>query len=66
MGLVERKPDYVACEQQRCRPALHLFSLIGTFIICSYESIVVKFSACKISLLWLVSLVEQADLSLIW
>ena len=44
----------------------HLASLISTLMICSCESIIVKFAACKISILWLVSLVEQAGLSLIW
>ena len=32
-GHEARKPDFVACEQQRCRPACNICSLISTCVV---------------------------------
>ena len=40
MGCEARKPDFVACEEQWCRPACALRSLISAFVIHILESII--------------------------
>ena len=44
----------------------HLRSLISTFVIRCLDSIIPVVSICKISSLYLVSIAEQANLSLTW
>ena len=48
MDLVMRKSDFVSGEQQRCRPAVYLHSLISAFIIHPPESILAKFAEYEI------------------
>ena len=64
MGLHARKPDFVACKQQRANQSGHLCSLISIFVICSLESIPINLAPCKPSIFQLVSIAEQAGLSL--
>ena len=39
VGLDARKPDFDACEQQRCSRAAHVCNLISIFVIGSLDSI---------------------------
>ena len=59
MSHVMRKPVLAICEQQRC-------SLISTFVVCYLDSIIPILAKSKISRLQLVSVAEQAGLSLTW
>ena len=45
---------------------IHLCSRIIPYAIHSLESIIVKMATCKISVLQLVSVAKQSDLSLTW
>ena len=66
MGLDERKPDFVAHEQHRCRPACMQASAQSdrTFVICSFEIIIPKLNLCKISIFKLVSVAQHTRLSI--
>ena len=66
MGLVARKPNFVVCEQQKCRPgcASAQTDLISMFVVHSLESIIAKLAICKILIFQLVLVAQQAALSL--
>ena len=57
-----RKPVYAICEQQRCIRAV----LISAFVVSCLDSVIPLLAIAEISRLQLVSVAEQAGLSLIW
>ena len=58
------KTEPGVCEQQRCRPAAHLHSLISAFVIHLLKSIISGLATSEISLFYLVSVAEQTGLNL--
>ena len=63
MSHIMRKPVYAICEQQRRRSACTSAQSISAFVVHCLDSISLV-SICKISSLYLVSITEQAGLSL--
>ena len=66
-----RKPNFVAWEQQKCRPAcaywsVHPHSLISTFVIHLLGSKISKLASGKMAIFSLVSVAEQVGLIPIW
>ena len=61
-----RKTVLAICEQQRRRSACHPRSLISGFIVRCLDSIMPPLVIAEISRLYLVSVAEQAGLSLTW
>ena len=66
MSHIMTKPDFAIYEQQRCRSACGLHSLISAFVVRCRDSIIPLFSISKISSLYLASLAAQASLCLTW
>ena len=67
MCLDARKPVFEVCEQQRCRPACasaQIDQRLCHFLFGKLESIMFKLATREISIFWLVSVAEQACLSL--
>ena len=61
-----RKPVYAIYEQQRCRSACASAQSDYTFVVCYLDSIIPILAKSTISRLCLVSVAEQAGLSLSW
>ena len=66
MSHVMRKPVFAICEQQRRRSAAHPCSLISVFIVCCLDSLIPLVSISKMPSVCLVSVAEQAGVSLTW
>ena len=66
MSHVMRKLVLAICEQQSTDQPAHPRSLISTFVVRYWDSIIPYFAKYKISRLYLVSIAEQASLSLTW
>ena len=63
MGLDARKPVFGGLQTTQAQPA-HPRSLISAFVIRLLKSIISRLSSSKISILYLVSVAEQAGLNL--
>ena len=66
MGLPTKKLALLHANNKGADQPAHLRSLTSTFVICFLESIIAKLATCKISILYLVPVAEQAWLSLTW
>ena len=64
MDLVAKNLSSEDCEQQRRRPACASAQLISAFVIHLLESVISKLAASKFSSFYLVSIAEEAGLSL--
>ena len=63
MGLYARKPDFIACKQQRPRPACALAQSDQCW---NLESTIAQLAERKKSIFWRVFVAEQAGLGLTW
>ena len=61
-----RKPVLLYADNKGADQPAHLRSLISAIVVHFLDSIIPLVSTSKISSLWLVSLAEQAGLSLTW
>ena len=66
MALVARKPDFVKCEQQVRRSACASIQSDQRIDFHHLESIIAKPATCIVSIFLLISVAEQAGLSLTW
>ena len=64
MGCNTRKPDFVAWEKQRHRPACTSTQSDQCLYVCFLESVVYKLATCKVSIFYLVSVAEQTGFNL--
>ena len=61
---VKLKPVFGVCEQQRTYQPAHPRSLISAYVFHLLESIISTLAASKISMFWLVFVIEQAGLGI--
>ena len=62
----EETPTSTQANNKSADQPAHPRNLISTFVFSSLESMIAILATCKISRFWLVSVAEQASLSLTW